>query len=294
MDRTGSRPHSASPKPVTSPLQSSLSGFALLVTLGSLAGCASTGDSLPSGQGGAVVHAAMQVKPAAFRAAPSSSPRDAALRSPLYRTSRIAKMKCEMPRLEDGNWGSMRRYMQTVSGCLDRVWAKQFAKMHKSYKAPKRYFLKARINVAACGGTMPQAGAYGTYCPDNKTYYVLAESRTWASRNGMWAAHLVAHEHGHYIQDLAGILDYADELQANAATEDESVLAENRSEDQAGCFAAAALQATRDTLPSWSKFMAMYKREKDLKAYGAWLDRGFSSGRPGSCNTWTAPSKNIG
>ena len=56
----------------------------------------------------------------------------------------------------------------------------------------------------------------------------------------------------------------------------------------------AALQATRDTLPSWSKFMSMYKKVEEVRAYGAWLERGFSSGRPGSCITWGAPMKSIG
>jgi predicted metalloprotease len=227
------------------------------------------------------------------RAGSSLSPRDAALKSPLYRTSRIAKMTCKLPRLADGNWGSMRRYMQTVGGCLDRIWAKQFAKMHKSYKAPKRQYLKDRSGFNACDGPTPPPGVYGLYCSSNKTYYVLAEPHTWAADNGLWAAHLVAHEYGHYIQDLAGILKYDDEQEAQAMGDDARLLVNNRSEDQAGCFAAAALQATRETLPSWSKFMSMYKKE-EVKAYGAWLNRGFSSGRPGSCITWSAPMKSIG
>lgn len=224
----------------------------------------------------------------------SVSPEDAGPRNPLYRTSRIASTKCELPRLRDDDWDSMRRYMKSMSGCLDRIWAKQFAKMRKTYKAPERRFLKARISVKACAGKMPAPGAHGTYCPANKTYYVLAEPDTWGSWNGMWAAHLVAHEHAHYIQHLAGILEYLSEVQADAANKDEEALAENRNEDQAGCFAAVALRATRATLPSWSEFMVIYKREKDLKAYGAWLDRGFGSGRLDSCNTWTAPRKSIG
>ncbi|SDL62290.1 Predicted metalloprotease [Nonomuraea jiangxiensis] len=188
----------------------------------------------------------------------------------------------------------MRRYMQTVSGCLDRVWAKQLAKMHQSYKAPKRYFLKERANVDACGGTVPPTGATGFYCEARKTYYVLAESKAWSSKEGLWAAHSVARMHSYYIQDLVGIMDYGDELEAKAVSRDEQMLVINRSADQTACFAGAALQSMRDTLPSWSKFMARYKRDQDLKAYAAWLDRGFSSGRPGSCNTWTAPSKSIG
>lgn len=187
----------------------------------------------------------------------------------------------------------MRSYMQAVSGCLDRIWTRQFKKMHSSYIPPKRKYLAKRIKVSACDGLTPSKGAYGVYCPSNKTYYVLAEPSTWRSYNGMWAAHLVAHEHGHYIQDLMHILDYQAELDSKAKDQKEMILTENRVEDQTGCFAAAALQATRKTLPSWPEFISRYKTEKELKPYGHWLTRGFDSGRLGSCNTWIASKKDI-
>ncbi|MEU7741941.1 neutral zinc metallopeptidase [Nonomuraea sp. NPDC049158] len=257
--------------------------------MGSLTGCLSAG-----GQDEALAVDATQAKPGAVLAPPSISPRNAALKSPLYRTPPITKIKCELPLLEDDSWGSMRRYMQTVSGCLDRVWARQVTKMHASYTPPKRKYLMKRIKVTACGGPTPPKGAYGVYCPLNKTYYVLADRSSWASYQALWAAHLVAHEHSHYIQDLVGILDYQAELDAKARNEHDRLLTEDKIEDQAGCFAAAALQAMRDTLPPWSEFISMYRTEKDLKRYGVWLDRGHHGGRLGSCNTWTAPKKEIG
>ncbi|WP_433370514.1 neutral zinc metallopeptidase [Streptosporangium sp. CA-115845] len=263
--------------------------FAILVILGSLTGCLSAGD-----QGEAPASDPPEARPGVVLASPSISPRSAALKSPLYRTPPIAKIKCKLPLLEEDSWGSMRRYMQAVSGCLDRVWARQFAKMHASYTPPKRKYLAKRIKTTACDGLTPPKGAYGVYCPSNKTYYVLADRSSWASYHAFWAAHLVAHEHSHYIQDLVSILNYHAELDTKARNQQDRLLAENRLEDQAGCFAAAALQAMRDTLPSWSEFISMYRSEKDLKLYGVWLDRGHNGGRLGSCNTWTAPMKKIG
>lgn len=220
-------------------------------------------------------------------------PEDTGKKNRLYRTPRIVKVKCALPTIRQGDWGSMRRYLREATGCYDRVWARQFATMNATYTPPKREYLAKRIKVKACDGLTPPKGAYGVYCPASKTYYLLVERDTWSPDQSLWAAHLAAHEHSHYVQHLAGIEDYYDELYSRAATKKEELLAENRNEDQAGCFAAATLQAMRDELPSWSEFMAMYKTHRQIIAYGRWLERGYT-GRLGSCNTWAAPKKDIG
>ncbi|WP_248965867.1 hypothetical protein [Sphaerisporangium perillae] len=44
----------------------------------------------------------------------------------------------------------------------------------------------------------------------------LGLSTSLRSYNAFWTAHLVAHEHSHYIQDLVQILDYHTQLDAKA------------------------------------------------------------------------------
>src|SRR4051812_36098366 len=120
-----------------------------------------------------------------------------------------AEAACDI-RAPAGGWASMRRYMESVSGCLDVIWATEFEKAGIDFLPPSRRFVKRHVKDRLCG-TMPADGAAGTYCGGTATYYVLLRPEDREAFAAAWVAETVAHEYGHRVQHVAGLMRQADE-----------------------------------------------------------------------------------
>jgi predicted metalloprotease len=211
-----------------------------------------------------------------------------------------AKVKCTMPAVKEGNWASMTRYLDEVSSCLDRIWLRELREINVLFVPPRREYVRKRIKHPACG-LMPAKGADGTYCSAVKTYFILLDPadvrRPWKA----WAAQLAAHEYGHHVQYLTRILQYQAAMTDAAADKKTKDLVSRRLELQAECFSGVALQAMRRSLPPWDEFRYLYSGtlpKQWILDHGRpqtqyrWMKKGYQSGKPGSCDTWTpAPAK---
>jgi predicted metalloprotease len=240
-----------------------------------------------------------------------SASRAAAVDSPLYATGALTPVGCRLPRIVAGSNLSMKAFMDRLSGCLDRVWQRQFGKADISFTRAQRVFWE-QPGRSPCG-SYPQPGAAAFYCAANKTMYVgLADIIETAgdepvSHYAVYAR-VISHEYGHHVQEEAEILAYGHRLmdQPNLAARNE---ASRRIELQAQCFAGSFLGAERATLPmTEEQYRAMiadvFGRGDDRQPperrdhgsgrhYAGWVVSGYTKRVLSTCNTWTAPPSEV-
>jgi predicted metalloprotease len=137
--------------------------------------------------------------------------------------------------------------MKGVAASLDAYWASELPELGGSYTSPQDLVLFTEGTGTGCGNATSATGPF--YCPPDQTIYIdtafFGDLRTrFGSSSGPLAEmYVVAHEWGHHIQNLAGILQNAQDGQTGATSN--SV----RTELQADCFAgswAAAASTTPD------------------------------------------------
>ncbi len=236
--------------------------------------------------------------------------RKVATENRLYASGKLVPIRCALPKLTDEG-ASMRRFMETLSDCLDASWKGQFRRSGLGYDAPHRVFW-VQPGRSPCG-SYPSPGSSAFYCPANNTMYVGLEHVVETSGGEPLShyavfARVIAHEYGHHVQDRAGILAYGQQEMEQgddlARTE-----ASRRIELQAQCLAGAFLGAERRTLPMTRlQYEAMLNDVRNRgderqpadqrdhgsgKHYAGWLARGFKGDGPDVCNTWTAPGDDV-
>jgi predicted metalloprotease len=192
--------------------------------------------------------------------------------------------------------------MNSVSTCLDRIWAREFADVDLSFSPTRRVFSQRRVRDRRCG-LMPSKGSIGTYCGGSSpAYFVIVEDTTADPRAVALVAGVVAHEYAHHVQALSGIIRYKGMAKKRARTRRGKDLIQRRLELQAECFAGVAVHAMRKNLPPWSAFRDQYfgtvtkQTARDhgrLKTQLRWLEKGFHSGKPGACDTWSPPARDV-
>ncbi|GII59047.1 hypothetical protein Pth03_74360 [Planotetraspora thailandica] len=220
--------------------------------------------------------------------------------SPLY-TAPKAKAHCDVPSIKSGSFTSMKKYMTAVSACLDRIWTSEFRAAKIYYSPPERKFIQRRVRDPKCG-MMPAKGADGTYCGGTKTYYVLAARTALRPDAAPWASEVVAHEYGHHVQHMINILDYEESAAGVAPKSDADVLS-RRVELQAECFAGVAISGMGGEMPSWWDYRSLYtgyaldgawvRDHGKLSTQMRWLGRGYRSGKPEACDTWSVSKRDV-
>ena len=208
------------------------------------------------------------------------------------------------------------RFVARVLGSTEDTWEAIFAEQGSRYQPPTLVFFENGVNTA-CGGATSAVGPF--YCPaDRKVYLDTRFFDELASRFGapgdFAAAYVVAHEVGHHIQTLLGTSAKVSAEQRGASAADANRLSV-RMELQADCYAGVWAGRNRDILDSGDfeegvraaqaigddtlQREARGRVVPDSFTHGTsaqrihWLTRGFDSGDPAICDTFSVPYETL-
>ena len=126
---------------------------------------------------------------------------------------------------------------QILAGTED-VWTQEFKKMGRTYQPPRLVLFTGSVQ-SGCGGASSSMGPF--YCSADQSVYIdlsfFSQMKQQLGADGDFAyAYVIAHEVGHHVQYLLGILDNAHQ-QMSRLSEKESNRISVRLELQADYFA---------------------------------------------------------
>ena len=222
----------------------------------------------------------------------------------------------------------MGRFVSKVLGSTELQWKQVFASDGKIYRPPVLVLYRGATH-ASCGGEAQSAmGPF--YCPaDRKVYLDTSFFDQIATRfHGcdvgsktcqFSQAYVIAHEVGHHVQNLLGILPKAQQAQRAAGSKAEANHIQVQVELQADCFAGVWANRENEMLRSEGRppFIEPGDVEAALRTAAAigddtlqkkargyavpdsfthgtseqrqrWFNAGFRSGSVSSCNTFAA------
>jgi predicted metalloprotease len=151
------------------------------------------------------------------------------------------------PPAASGQHDAARRFVAQVLADTEDTWRVVFRQHNRTYVDPK-LVLYSGATPSACGTAQTAVGPF--YCPNDQRVYLdlrfFDDLKNRFGAPGAFAqAYVIAHEIGHHVQNLLGILGRVDE-QRHYASAIESNQLSVRLELQADCFAGIwANQANR-------------------------------------------------
>ena len=141
-------------------------------------------------------------------------------------------------RAPGGEEDAGRRFVGQVLGETERVWNAQFAQLGRRYEEPV-LVLFSGATQSGCGAAQAQTGPF--YCPADRRVYIDLEfmarlQRQVGATGDFAAAYIIAHEVGHHVQNLLGVLPQVQRAQAQSDSTERNQL-QVRVELQADCLA---------------------------------------------------------
>lgn len=230
------------------------------------------------------------------------------LQNKLYAAGKVPSVRCPLPTGALTMAATLQRYSRALVGCLDKAWKPLLDRAGKQFESPPVYAVEPGASTTC--GPSDEGDFVAFYCAYNRGIYVhwtdyVEEDRSERLEIQADLMDTIAHEYGHHLQEMAGIIGLADVRDAFADDEAARLLNSRRVELQASCFGAAFLGANRRTLALRGEklellrmFQAVGDDPGEPGDHGSeasnhsWNTAAFASGNPASCNTWAAsPAK---
>ena len=203
-------------------------------------------------------------------------------------------------------------FVKLVLKDTENTWNAYFQSRGQRYEEPRLVLFNGAVE-SACGFAQQAMGPF--YCPRDHQVYIDLEfyqelRQRFHAPGDLAQAYVIAHEVGHHVQNLLGIMDKVDNARQGGSRTQANALSV-RTELQADCFAgvwAHDAKVTRNRLEAGDLEEAINaasaigddKLQKRSQGYVVpesfthgssaqrvgWFTRGFESGRVDSCDTF--------
>lgn len=218
----------------------------------------------------------------------------------------LTNMDCDLPR-----WSTdvtvARAYFAAAQVCLDQMWRSNLAAANLPFKSPGLVVAENSSELSSpCGGS--SSGAF--YCSASSTIYMSTVGLVLHNTPypPMEALSIYAHEYGHHVQGLTGVMQASSNQRREQGTMSAGGLeTSRRMELQASCFGGMYIGSS-EAGGSWTsqEGYAAVKHHYDLgdgngrhrdhgtpDHNGNWYNQGYTKNRNFQCNTWLAPSDEV-
>ncbi|QIS08221.1 neutral zinc metallopeptidase [Nocardia arthritidis] len=210
-------------------------------------------------------------------------------------------------------WGTQvdtaRKFFETAADCLAAAWKPVLAKKNLPFQPPN-----LNVSASTAGITTPCTGSSSNfaafYCPANKTIYLPISQLQTEIFKDHWEVYLsvFAHEFGHHVQAVAGILKRANSERVDAGVRsDRGLELSRRIELQANCFDGMYLSSSSGGGSLTQTQIGLTRRDAyargdqpgDMRDHGTsqhggqWFETGLDKNRAAQCNTFTASSSQV-
>lgn len=209
----------------------------------------------------------------------------------------------------DTNPAGAAAFFQSALPCLDAAWQPVLEYQGLPFFSPNLAFPEGTSWESPCGAVSTGAVA-AFYCSyDNTIYMPFAglQADMYGAQPGVYLA-LFAHEYGHHVQALAGVMEaYWDERYNAGADTEAGLELSRRSELQAQCFSGMFLAASygRGSVDDNILTEARTTQDRGDHTAGAprdhgtdehataWWEQGAQLNRTFQCNTWLSPAEDV-
>ncbi|MFC4113797.1 hypothetical protein [Nonomuraea zeae] len=206
----------------------------------------------------------------------------------LYKAAKLPKVSCKLDK--GTNKASTRKYITKLVGCLNSAWKPAI----KGFK-PVKVVFKEADDKQSCSTGMDVSQSFSEICATTISVrladdWIKAKSdlKVFTSINGTWSGVVTG-------QSGIGQAWWALENDASESAMNEQ---NRRYYLQLDCFAGVSAKSLGRVVKDWKpviKIPDFWPNRFHGKPANrlSWIGKGYGSGRPGSCNTWTASSSKV-
>jgi predicted metalloprotease len=220
----------------------------------------------------------------------------------------LPEITCDLPKFSTSDQQLAAYYAAGVK-CLDAAWGPVLKDANLPFEPPA-LDASPDLSDGPCGAAPASEDAVAYYCGRNRMIYMPTGRLRENGGGDRPATHLatLAHEYGHHVQAMSGMLRAADLKIVNAGEKSPAGLEMSRRiELQANCFAGMFLSAvagkgsisTELANRAEEDFQYAMEEPPDKNAHGSpanqgtWALSGFNANTTDACNTYAAPAGQV-